>query len=77
MDQLKCVKNINIEKSNCYKKCEGMQITSYVESEIKSSAKQQTLKLSNKYNLYKGLNKFPTNLQGAKKFSRLIPNIWF
>ena len=52
-----------------------MQITSYVESEIKSSAKQQTLKLSNNYNLYKGLNKFPTNLQGAKKFSRLIPNI--
>ena len=59
-NQLSCTKNITVDYSGCYKKCDGMYITSYDRSDMDPSLRLFVSKLSEQYNNYKKAYKFPS-----------------
>ena len=73
-EQLNCVKSMEVDYSECLKKCEGLDIISYNEYEIYSKLNRfvnfdgnpkltrYISKLSSQYNNYKGFYNFPTRL---------------
>ena len=75
-DQLSCIKNITVDYSQCYKRCDGMYITSYDKSEMDASLQLLVSKLSAEYNDYKKAYKFPTKYKG-KFFSGSVDNLFF
>ena len=63
-EQLNCVKKVKVGNANCFKKCEGMDIISYLEYEPNADTKKFIVKLSEEYNHYKREYNFPTKLIG-------------
>ena len=64
-EQLQCVNKTKVDNSDCYIKCEGMDVISYNEYEVDSELTRQRhiLKLSRMYNEYKGSYEFTTEFK--------------
>ena len=58
-----CANKLKYDDTKCLKNCEGMQVTTYSEKSI-SEVSLKVKKLSNKYNAYKGVYKFPRKYKG-------------
>ena len=77
-DQIQCTENLKVDFSNCFAKCEGMDIISYDAEEVDSKRENELSKmlnlpknpklmkimkkLSDQYNKYKESYIFPTEL---------------
>ena len=65
MDQLKCMKTLNVDFSQCYNRCEGMEIISYNQLEVDS----MMAKTLSKLNQYLFNSKKPTLTKHILKLS--------
>ena len=63
-EQLSCVKNLSVDYSGCYKKCDGIFITSYEKFDMDTSLNLIVSDLSEQYNNYKMAYKFPSKYKG-------------
>ena len=62
-DQLDCVKKVKINKLNCLKNCNGMDIISYIEFDPQHEFNLIS-KLSEEYSAFKGDYEFPSKFKG-------------
>ena len=53
--QMECVKNIEVKRSGCRKKCEGLQVTSYDYFKPDTQIQRISDELLREYNMYKGI----------------------
>ena len=52
---MECVKNIEVKESDCIKKCEGLQVTSYDSFKPDPQIQRISDELLREYNMFKGI----------------------
>ena len=59
-----CVKNININDSDCLPACEGVLVTSYTKSNSHKRLEDVMGNIVEEYDFYKGKVEYPSGLKG-------------
>ena len=68
--QMECVQNIEVKESDCMKKCEGLQVTSYDSFKPDPQIQKLSDELLREYNVFKGI------ANNLGKFINLLLNIF-
>ena len=64
VNQMDCVKKINMSDERCEKSCQGIYVTSYYKNEKLQSVEKVLPQLMKDYNKYKRTSKFPPEVKG-------------